>query len=76
MPCAPMCAKSATGIGSQSIPVGLAAGGNVGQLSKQFAKPIICDAGKFFDIGLRMPVGTATATQVIAGAVSVHGYFE
>ena len=62
-------------IGSQSIPVGAAIGANVGQLSKQFQKPIACDQGKFFDIGLRMPVGTATASQVIAGSVAVHGLF-
>lgn len=63
-------------IGSQSIPVGAAPGANVQQISRQFTTPLVTQSGRFFDIGLRMPVGTATASQVIAGMVAVEGYFE
>ena len=64
------------GIGAQSIPVGAPQGALAGRISKQFRTPLHCAAGRFFHIILRMPVGTATASQVIAGMVNVEGYFE
>lgn len=62
-------------IGSQSFPVAAAIGANAQRISKQFQTPIFCSAGRFFDIILRMPVGTATASQVVQGMVNVEGYF-
>ena len=63
-------------VGTQSIPVAAAIGANVPQISKQFTSPLVCDSALFWAIILRMPVGTATASQVIAGNVSVEGYWE
>lgn len=62
-------------IGTQTIPVGTAPGTAVAPVSRQFTTPIVCDSGRFAHIILRMPVGTATASQVIAGFVSVEGYW-
>lgn len=62
-------------IGSQSFPVGAAVGAKAERITKQFNTPVFCPAGRFLDVILRMPVGTATASQVIQGMVNVEGYF-
>jgi hypothetical protein len=63
-------------LGSQSLPVGIAVGANVNTISKTYAVPLVTEGGYYFIIALRIPVGTATASQVIAGAIQVDGYFE
>lgn len=63
-------------LGTQSFPIGAVAGANTQRISKQFTTPLIVPSGRFFHIILRMPVATATATQVVAGLVNVEGYFE
>lgn len=64
------------GLGSQSFPVGAAVGANVTQINKSFITPLYVPSGRFVHIILRMPVGSATATQVVAGLVNIEGYFE
>lgn len=44
------------------------------QFRTSFDTPVYCASGRFLHIILRIPVGTATASQVIAGMVSVNGY--
>jgi hypothetical protein len=34
------------------------------------------ESGRFRQVILQMPVGTATATEVFRGTVTVDGYFE
>lgn len=64
------------GLGSQVLAVGGAIGTQADRrISKQFVTPLITGPGRFVDIILRMPVGTATASQVIAGMVNIEGYF-
>lgn len=63
------------GLGAQDLPVGAAIGARAQRLSKQFQTPVPCGPGRWLDIILRMPVGTATASQVIAGMVNIEGYF-
>jgi hypothetical protein len=64
------------GLGSQSFPIGTAVGANAQRISKSFQTPLYCPSGRFFHIILRLPVGTATASQVIQGMVNIEGYFE
>jgi hypothetical protein len=64
------------GLGSQTMPVGTAPGTSIPALVKSFRTPLHCPSGRFIQIILRMPVGTATATQVIAGMANVEGYFD
>ena len=64
------------GLGSQSLAVGAAIGANVPQINQQFITPVFIASGHFLQIILRMPVGTATASQVIAGMVNIHGFWE
>jgi len=38
--------------------------------------PLYVAAGTYLHIILRMPVGTATASQIIRGLVMINGYYE
>jgi hypothetical protein len=38
--------------------------------------PLYVAAGTFAHVILRMPVATATASQIIRGLVMINGYFE
>lgn len=64
------------GLGSQSFPVGAAIGANTNQIVKRFVTPLFVPSGRFFHVILRMPVGTATTNQIVAGIVNIEGYFE
>lgn len=64
------------GIGAQSLPIGAAVGAKAERIQKTFDTPIPCNSGRFIAIILRMPVGTATASQVVQGMVNIGGYFE
>ena len=63
-------------IGSQSLPIAAAIGANVPDLDIQFNSPLYVEAGTFFHIILKMPVGTATASQIIRGTCSINGFYE
>lgn len=63
-------------VGSMSFPVGAAIGANVPDLDMPMEVPPRTEPGRFFVVILRIPVGTATASQVIAGTCAVRGYFE
>ena len=60
-------------IGALSIPVGAIAGQYIGFINIDFEVPEYSESGRFVDIALRMPVGTATASQIIRGSVLVKG---
>jgi hypothetical protein len=62
-------------VGSQSFPVAAAIGQMADRsIQRTFNTPIVNDAGKFFGIAVRIPVGTATASQVVAGAIALRGF--
>jgi len=65
-------------LGSQSFAIGSAIGARSdNKVSTDFsAAPLIVEPGTFLHVILRMPVGTATASQIIRGGVGVKGYFE
>jgi len=63
-------------VGSQSYAVGAAIGANVPDIEMPLGAPLRTDSGKLFAVILRMPVATATASQVLQGAVTPRGYFE
>lgn len=63
-------------LGAQSLPIGAVVGALANTISKQYNSPLITEGGNFFIIAVRIPVGTATATEVLAGAIQVDGYFE
>ena len=45
-------------------------------LSKSFQTPIHVPSNRFLNVILRMPVGTATASQIVAGMINFEGYFD
>jgi len=64
-------------LGSQYFPIGAAVGQCADKdIEVPFETPLRTDASKFVGVILRMPVGTATASQVIQGSVTLRGYFE
>ena len=67
---------SRRGLGAQSLPVGAVPGAKAERISEEFRTPIPCGAGRYVHVILRMPVASATASQVIAGMVNIDGYFE
>lgn len=63
-------------LGVQDLQVGAAIGARCTRLSQNFNVPLTADPGRFFTVILRMPIGTATASQVIQGMVTCRGYFQ
>ena len=63
-------------LGTQSFPIAAAIGANVSPVDINFDAPILAAPGTFVHIILKMPVGTATASQIVRGMVAVNGYWE
>lgn len=65
-------------LGSQSFVVGAAIGARADRaISVDFSNgPLVTNPGRILVLVLRMPVATATASQVIAGTATFKGYFE
>ena len=64
-------------LGSQYFAVGAAIGQCADKdLEHSFETPFRTDSNRYLTVILRMPVGTATASQVVQGAVQLRGYFE
>lgn len=62
-------------LGMQSLPIAAAVGAIATTVIANF-EPICVNAGEFVHIILRMPIGTATATEVFRGVVRIESYFE
>lgn len=67
-----------TTLGVQSFPVGAAIGASANtSVVRDFnSAPLITSPGRILVVGLKMPIGTATASQIIRGTVAIKGYFE
>ena len=65
-------------LGAQSFPIGAVIGAMADRtIQADFSdSPIVCESSRFCSLILRMPVGTATASQVIQGLVTIKGYYE
>lgn len=63
-------------LGVQNLQVGAAVGAQAQQINASFQTPYTFHSGRVCHIGLKMPVGTATATEIFRGVVRVEGYFE
>jgi hypothetical protein len=63
-------------LGSQQFPIAAAIGAQANVIRETFQAPYVTNSGRFFHVGLKMPLGTATASQIIRGTVRVEGYFE
>lgn len=63
-------------LGNQVFPIGAAIGAQATPISRRFTTPFTVVGGRVFHIALKMPLGTATASQIIRGIVRVNGYFD
>ena len=64
-------------LGAQYFPIGAVIGQCADKdLDINFDAPLHTDSNRYVGIILRMPVATATASQVIQGSVLIKGYFE
>jgi len=63
-------------LGIQSFVIGAAIGAQAPTIGKNLDAPLVVNGGEFLHIILKMPFGTATASQVIRGIVGVNGCFE
>lgn len=63
-------------VGVQSIPVGAAIGAAATPIDINLDAPILVETGTFIHIILKMPVGTATASQIVRGTCFINAYFE
>jgi len=63
-------------LGNQVFPIAAAIGAQATPLVRAFNTPFVVQSGRIFHIGLKMPRGTATASQIIRGTVAVGGYFD
>lgn len=63
-------------LGVQSFPVAAAVGANQPDIIRTFQTPLVVFPGRFIHVILKMPIATATATEVFRGTVSFDGYFE
>lgn len=62
-------------LGMQSLPIAAAVGAIATTVIANF-EPVCVNAGEFVHIILRMPIGTATATEVFRGVVRIEAYWE
>lgn len=65
-----------TTVGSHYLPVGAVIGQAASDIDIPFEVPLRTDSGRYFHVILKMPVGTATASQIIRGTVGIRGFFE
>lgn len=63
-------------LGVQSFIVGAAAGAQAQRVGVNLDAPLVVEPGTYFHIILRIPYGTATATELFRGHVGVNSYWE
>lgn len=63
-------------LGNQVFPIAAAIGAQAQKIDVNLDAPLVVNSGEFFHVILKMPLGTATASQIIRGIVGVNGYFE
>lgn len=63
-------------LGAQSLPVAAAIGATATPVDVKFTSPLYVAAGTFIHVILKMPVGTATASQIVRGVVAIDATFE
>jgi hypothetical protein len=65
-------------LGLQAWPIGAAIGAmpNPPEVVRNFATPLVVNAGEYVQIILKIPIGTLNAAQILRGVCSVTGYWE
>lgn len=63
-------------LGMQTFPIAAAIGAQAAMIDKNFDAPLTVNSGEYFQIMVKMPLGTATGSQIIRGIVGVNGIVE
>jgi len=63
-------------LGLQTFPVGATVGATATPINHSFRTPQLVEAGTFVHVILKMPIATATATEIFRGTVMLEGFFE
>lgn len=63
-------------LGVQALPVASAIGAVASPIDINLDAPILVEAGTYIHVILKIPVGTATASQIIRGTVMINGIYE
>ena len=63
-------------LGAQTLIVGSAIGASAERIDCNLDAPVVCEPGTYVHIILKMPIGTATATETFRGIVGVNAYWE
>ncbi len=63
-------------LGFQSFPIGAAIGATATPIDRSFQTPLVAEAGTFVHVILKLPLGTATASQIVRGTCLIEGFFE
>lgn len=65
-----------TALGTQGFIVGAGIGTVAPDIDHQFLTPQVANPTEYVHIILRLPIGTATASQVLRGTVTIDGYYD
>lgn len=63
-------------LGNQVFPIAAAIGAQATRLDVNLDAPLVVDASTYIHVIVKMPLGTATASQVIRGIVGINAYWE
>ena len=63
-------------LGNQVFPIASAIGAQATRIDVNLDAPLVVNATEFVHVILKMPLGTATASQVVRGVVGINAYFE
>lgn len=63
-------------LGLQGFGVGAVVGALAAPIDCRFGTPLVTNSGRFFHLGVKVPIGTATGGQIIRGTAQIEGYFE
>jgi hypothetical protein len=63
-------------LGGQFLPIGAVIGQQANALDINLDAPIMVESGCYLTVILKIPVGTATASEIIRGTCLINGYFE
>lgn len=65
-----------THLGTQFWPVAAVVGQTATPIVRTFDTPFVVNAGEYMHIILKLPLSTATATELFRGIVGINGYWE
>jgi len=69
-------ARRVVPLGIQTFPVGAAVGATASRVTQTFQQPLPVYAGNYLHIILKMPIATATATEIFRGVVGIDATWE